>query len=152
MAPVSSSNAAEKEALWKKITQDVNSVSVIPRETPQIRKKWSDWVYTTKKKKKTLSGKDQELVDFLSSVHDDPPATESTSQSEASAEHLADNTATQSADRNDGDERTLITSLIQKHYGVLFGSFTNTITHDLKCKLWREITQTINETCGDIAM
>ena len=70
MAKTSSSNATDKDALWKKITKDVNSVSLHTRECAQIKKKWSDWSYTTKKKKKHLSARDQELIDFLNADDD----------------------------------------------------------------------------------
>jgi type I restriction-modification system DNA methylase subunit len=63
LASSSSTNAAEKGALWQEISEDVNSVSLATRETTQIKKRWSDWVYTTKKK--NLSSMDKELVEFL---------------------------------------------------------------------------------------
>ena len=62
LASSSSTNAAEKGALWQEISEDVNSVSLATRETTQIKKRWSDWVYTTKKKKRIIYKRIHELV------------------------------------------------------------------------------------------
>ena len=133
MKPLSSSNAKDKDTLWKKITKDVNSVSLHTRECAQIKTKWSDWAYTTKKKKKHLSSMDQKLVDFLTS-NGDSASESSEKDDDTNGEKLPDQ-LTQSADRYDLEESILLTSLIHQHHAELFGAFSNTITHELKYKL-----------------
>ena len=131
LAPTSASNAKEKDAIWLKITDDVNSVSRFKRETCQIKKKWSDWNYNmSKSRKKNLSNLDKELITLLNETR--------------TGEH--DDRSNDAA--NLAEEKTLLTSLIGKHYRVLFGAFNNYITMELKTKTWQMIADEVNRLCS----
>ena len=41
-------------------------------------------------------------------------------------------------------ETEVLVECVRQHKDIIMGSFSNTITHDLKEKTWREITEKIN--------
>ena len=51
-------------------------------------------------------------------------------------------------ERYDRDEKSLLTDLIRRNHNVVCGTFSNTITHDLKTKVWWQIADEINKAYG----
>lgn len=129
LAPTSKSNSKEKAKLWEKVKAAVNSVSNTNRELNKIMKHWSDWKYILlNNKKKNLTALDVELLNALQNVSQDFEPD--------------DNTKT----RFDEDEKNLLTQLVITHYATLFGSFTSTITREVKEKTWQSIAHELNRT------
>lgn len=136
---VTKSNASKKDALWNKITEDVNAVAPVTRDKEKIQRKWSDWLYWTKKK----AEKNAKMTDIETKLYNEFICTDKQSSEDSQ-------TLVSSQKNYDTDNKDLLISLISKHQKVLFGSFSNSITIDLKNKIWRDITEEMNKTTGKI--
>ena len=140
-APTTKSNIEEKNKVWEQITEDVNSVSFCKRDGHKVAKRFSDWKYSvTKNKKKKLTGTDMELLTLLQELNEDTGEKTEPNDIEKDADE-----GDVLHERFDEEETASFVRLVCSQYNVLFGSFSNHVTNELKTKTWDDICSQINE-------